>query len=179
MLKEGADPNAPDENGDTPLHLAVSRCGRKFAVLDIVYALLEHGARPNAYNPAGATPLHLAAAKTDDATVWTLLEHYADPLARDPRGQTPLHYAAAAGKWRVAELLAGRGGVNAKDYEGNTPLHLAAAAGEVAATMGLLERGADPWARNNEGELPIDVAKSSDVAKVLKEAMALRRWQHK
>jgi hypothetical protein len=31
----------------------------------------------------------------------------------------------------------------------------------------------------NEGELPIDVAKSSDVAKVLKEAMALRRWRRK
>jgi ankyrin repeat protein len=178
LLKEGHDPNVPDEFGETPLHLAISRCGTKFATFSIVLNLLKHGARPNAINPAGVTPLHLAAAKADETTVRVLLEYYADPMSRDPRGRIPLHYAAAE-NWVALRLLVYYGGINAKDCEGNTSLHLAAMAGKVVNVMELLEHGADPLIRNNEGKLPIDVTENEEVVKHLKKAMALRRWQHK
>jgi ankyrin repeat protein len=50
-------------------------------------------------------------------------------------------------------------------------------ADKVSSIMDLLEAGADPLIRNNEGKLPIDLAKSKEAIRALEEAMALRRWQ--
>lgn len=49
-LKHGADPNAPDRMGDTPLHVA-ARINAFARVLD----LLEAGAGPRATNQRGST----------------------------------------------------------------------------------------------------------------------------
>ena len=45
LLKEGADVNSLDENGDTPLHYTAAR-----GVLNIVVALLDAGAKLLAVN---------------------------------------------------------------------------------------------------------------------------------
>lgn len=55
LIKKGADLNAPDANGATPLHRAV-RC-RCFGA---VKSLIEHGCLISPRNKSGSTPLRLA-----------------------------------------------------------------------------------------------------------------------
>ena len=55
LVAQGADLNQADANGDTALHLAVSRDYRV-----VVKHLINSGADVNAVNRAGATPLALA-----------------------------------------------------------------------------------------------------------------------
>jgi len=52
LLKRGANPNARDRRGYTPLHWA--------STADVVYVLLNHGADPNITDNHGRTPLDLA-----------------------------------------------------------------------------------------------------------------------
>jgi hypothetical protein len=55
LIAAGADPNAPDEGGATPLHKAVrTRCAAA------VKALIDGGADPRCKNKSGSTALRLA-----------------------------------------------------------------------------------------------------------------------
>lgn len=59
LVKAGAEVNAPDKNGATPLHRAVrTRCA------DAVEYLLSVGADPKRKNLPGSTPFHLAVQNT-------------------------------------------------------------------------------------------------------------------
>ncbi|PVU72509.1 hypothetical protein DDW10_04100 [Sulfolobales archaeon SCGC AB-777_J03] len=95
-LENGANPNAIDSYGSTPLHY-VARIGR----VEIVKILLEHGANPNAKDNDGRTPLHYAASWIDAGVVKILLEHGADPWIADNGGHIPLDYA----KYRAIRSL--------------------------------------------------------------------------
>ena len=49
------------------------------------------------------------------------------------------------------------------DEDGNTPLHCAAERGTVEVAKFLMSLGAQPYARNNEGLVPYEVAPREDV----------------
>ena len=87
-LGAGADPNARDEFGFTPLHRAA-----RSQTPAVITALVNAGADPNARTERpsayGFTPLHLAAFGQTPAVVTALLNAGADPNARNEYGRTP------------------------------------------------------------------------------------------
>ncbi len=111
LVSVGANPNALDISGVTPLHRAV-----RTRSSPAVRALLAAGAKPRAPNKAGSTPLHLAVQTTgrggsgsDHARhqqaeiIAVLLEHGAKPSDKDGKGTTVRD--AASTDWVRALLV--------------------------------------------------------------------------
>jgi ankyrin repeat protein len=85
LLGAGADPDARDEDGRTPLSSAVLG-----GSVGLVGLLLESGADVNARDNRGFTALHYAAEEQLPEMVRLLLAKGANPNARDGDGTTPL-----------------------------------------------------------------------------------------
>ncbi len=137
-LKSGADVNARDGAGNTPLISAALSADA--GVLD---QLLKAGADVNAANKAGATALLRAATFWDK--VLLLVQAGADVRARSAIGNTALMLAARQhGNTATVKLLLDRGAlVNATNVFGATALMAAVAAEDMGTTRLLLDRGAD------------------------------------
>jgi hypothetical protein len=120
LLKEGADLNAKNWFGWTPLHLAAYN-----GHIEVVKLLIEKGANVNARNN-GDTPLHLAAENGHIEVVKLLIEKGANVNAKGSSGWTPLHEAANDGHIEVVRLLLEHGAEpNIKDVWGKTAIDLA------------------------------------------------------
>jgi ankyrin repeat protein len=106
LVAAGADPNAVDENGETPLHFACDR-----GQLEAVRALLLAGADPNAREEQGQTPLMYAVVCECDATADIadlLIRAGADVEAKDNDGVSPLEQCSEvlrARLQRAAEVV--------------------------------------------------------------------------
>ena len=95
LLKAGADVNAKDSEGWTPLH-AAAWSNQSPAVLEV---LLKAGADVNAKSTDGVTPLHNAAANNPSpAVLEILLKAGADVRAINSEGKTP--HAVAKPEYR-------------------------------------------------------------------------------
>ncbi len=140
MIAAGADVNAAQGDGTTPLHWAIYKIDR-----DLTRALLERGAQPDVINNYGSSPLAEAVKVADDRLVEMLLDAGADVEVANQEGQTALMLAARAGSLDVAGLLVGHGAdVNAREtWRGQTALMWAADAGSVELTQFLIDHGAD------------------------------------
>ncbi|PZO21817.1 MAG: hypothetical protein DCF25_04540 [Leptolyngbya foveolarum] len=143
LIEQGADVNARNGKGDTPLHYVG-------ASVEIARSLIERGADVNAQNNTGLTPLHNTFGEKSAAVMALLIERGADVNAATPEGMTPLHFAYNFPTGDVAALLISKGAdVNARTAGNFTPLLYALSFPEVAAQ--LLQAGADPTIQNREG----------------------------
>ncbi len=124
LIAHGADINAADIFGRTPLHNVVQNYGSEnIAMLDI---LLAHGANVHAFDHDGLTPLHTAVKNGNSLAIQRFLAHGMSINTQDEDGDTPLHIAAAAANLAVAALLLSDGAqVSARNRAGDTPLHAA------------------------------------------------------
>jgi ankyrin repeat protein len=100
LLEHGAQINATNYWGKTPLFTAVVHGNLK-----IVQFLLEHGAEPNAGRANTLTPLHMTAASGSTSIAECLLEKKADPNALDGFGKTPLDWARTRNDDAITQLL--------------------------------------------------------------------------
>ena len=99
-IELGADVDATEEAGDTPLLTAAW-----FGDADIVQLLLSHDAAVDAISPKGETSLHLAARRGHKNIVDILIAEGADLDIEDTDGDIPLDIASIVGDDAVRAAL--------------------------------------------------------------------------
>ena len=150
LLRAGADPNAPDDNGLTPLHWGAENSNPM-----VVTHLLEAGADVRARDNDGYTALHWAAAQSGNGrVVKVLLDRGADPFAESNDGRTPLHSAL---RYRADPGVVSRM-LEAGADERVTALQLSVLQGDVMAMDRMLAEGADPNEADRYGWRPLHFA---------------------
>lgn len=167
LLDTGAKPDPKDDNGETPLVLAVRH--KKFTVAQ---QLMQHGAYAKlVYGDDQRTLLHEAVLTKSRGMVSLMLDAGINVKAQAEGHGTALHLAADQGPVELVLVLRlGGAQYNAQGSRGETPLHRAAAAGHFALVKYMAREGAHADARDNGGQTPGDWAQEaghSDVAKWL------------
>ena len=109
LLDRGANVNARDHTGWTPLYMAATD-----GQLETTRMLLEHGAAINTLIDGGYTPLHAASTEGHVEVVRLLLECGADPNACARDGSTPSDLASDRGWGKLVELLSEYGAKSVK-----------------------------------------------------------------
>lgn len=124
LLAHGADVNAVNKHGWSPLHNAMLSGNPAIAEL-----LLAHEANPKAVDHQGNTPLHFVAQAIDPSAssedyakmAKKLMALGVDPNATNKHGRTPLHDAANTNKGSVMQMLAeGGADPSLRDVDGKS-----------------------------------------------------------
>jgi ankyrin repeat protein len=132
LLRAGADPNARDEDGRTPIFSAV--LGGSLALLGL---LLESKGDADARDAHGWTALHIAAEEVLPEMASLLLARGATVDVQDNEGNTPLARAVFSGRgnYDVVRLLRRAGAKDDRaNRAGETPRQLAERLGEPVFT---------------------------------------------
>mmetsp|Transcript_36314 Transcript_36314/g.121598 ORF Transcript_36314/g.121598 Transcript_36314/m.121598 type:complete len:182 (+) Transcript_36314:1887-2432(+) len=136
-----------------------------------VRALLEGGACAGARDRYGKTALMWAAAQRHEGVAEVLLRHSASEaaslIATDSAGWDALHAACLSGCLPLVERLLPLADVGRAAVDGSTYLHAAAQGGHAAVARRLLDRRADPSARQTHGKRPLDLASAARKSEVV------------
>ncbi|NXG85186.1 NFKB2 factor, partial [Stercorarius parasiticus] len=147
-----------DENGDTPLHLAIIH--EQTAVIKQLIEVIISIPRQqviNISNNLQQTPLHLAVITKQPQVVQLLLQARADPTLLDRYGNSLLHLALQAGDEEMLKTLLAHLGSAAPyllrlpNFHGLLPVHLAVKAKSLACLDLLVRMGADVNAVERQG----------------------------
>jgi len=185
-LAAGADVNAKEDDGWTPLQFAA-----KYGHKEVAELLIAKGADVNAKTNEGYTPLDRAIQRKNIETADLLRKHGAKSGAEDSiliaamvgnivavkkhlsdgadvnamtkySRNTPLDLAIQLDQTEIADLLRKHGGMMAQELRsGMSPLHAAAGKGLKEVVELLIDKGANVNARKSgkyKGETPLDIA---------------------
>ncbi len=147
LLKGGADVNALDAEGNSPLFALIKAFDKDIPRISaMAEAVLASGVWLNARNHSGWGLVHFAAKKdTPNAMLWMARQNE----LRGPGGQELFDFSLPGGE------------------DSWTPLHIAAYNGNLAIIQVLLSQGADVFARNADGRRPAQVSRRVKAVKKL------------
>lgn len=161
LAQRGFDLNTRNADGEPPLYLAI----RDEARLVTDYLLSQDKVDVEARTANDEKPLMMAAIKGRLDVARKLIARQADV---NKPGWTPLHYAASRANEEstamVRLLLEHHAYIDAESPNKTTPLMMAAHYGTPGVVKLLLEEGADPMLKNEQGLTAIDFARRANRA---------------
>ncbi|MBO4956631.1 MAG: ankyrin repeat domain-containing protein [Rickettsiales bacterium] len=166
-IESGADINAQDKEGKTPLHLATYYNNKEDSHLKIINDLLEEykNIDINVQDKEGNTPLHYAVTGGNLNTVRILCFYEVDPNIQNTDGKTPLHLATSMPNPEIQKNKYEEEEYEEEEYEEEYSCKENNAYGNIIAK--LLERGADKTIEDNFGLTPVDYAKTNEWEKYI------------
>uniref|UniRef100_A0AAY4E4J3 Notch receptor 3 n=1 Tax=Denticeps clupeoides TaxID=299321 RepID=A0AAY4E4J3_9TELE len=177
LLDAGADANAQDNTGRTPLHAAVAADAQGVFQILIRNRATDLDSRMN----DGSTALILAARLAVEGMVEELITCHADVNAVDELGKSALHWAAAVNNVEATiALLKNGANKDMQDLKEETPLFLAAREGSCEAVKVLLAHFANREITDHMDRLPRDIAQERmhhDIVQLLDEYNTVRSPQ--
>ena len=170
FLENGADVNAKDEDGDTPLHITVQTSFTENINVEVMKYLVSQGADVNAKDGADWTPLHLVCQKNSTEELVKYLISLGVDVHQKNSNLELVKYLQKNSNLELVRYLVSRGSdINAKTEDGDTPLHIATMSNtvtlktlDVEVLKYLISCGADVNAKNKNGYTPLHIAAMSD-----------------
>ena len=154
LLDAGFEPDAPDGEGNPPLHFAVGLNDE-----GATQTLLDAGAKVDIRDALSRTPLMRAIEGDYIGMAETLLDHGADVNAFDRRGDTVLHRAVRKRNLESTRFLLGKGADPRQfNFTHMTPLHIAAQAGHDDLVSVFLETPGMAGLHDEADATPLDLA---------------------
>eukprot|EP00537_Pseudo-nitzschia_pungens_P011057 CAMPEP_0172385446 /NCGR_PEP_ID=MMETSP1061-20121228/3118_1 /TAXON_ID=37318 /ORGANISM="Pseudo-nitzschia pungens, Strain cf. pungens" /LENGTH=1522 /DNA_ID=CAMNT_0013114481 /DNA_START=89 /DNA_END=4660 /DNA_ORIENTATION=+ len=129
-----------------------------------------------------------AVSRNDEATAMGCIAEMTDPthtVVNQARGWFPIHMACQYSMVQLIRLLMNHPGVSIQqpDYSGSSPLHHACMSTQKTTALEVVkllvnEYGADPCAKNSQGQTPYDVATLNSIRQYLLPIQLQRETQY-
>lgn len=188
LLAQGADPTMAYEKYPTLFYASIPNLRLLLSQgIDVDLQEEEYGYTLLNALCAGHSPRSDASPLNHSEKIRLLLRYGADTNLADKRGETPLHSLCrrSMDPYIIRLLLQHHANVNQQDNEGNTVFHHIASNYRATsypvlpyqeAIEVLLEAGADPLVRNEDGETAAEKARNANLVQLARELEAAEHW---